>query len=185
MIKHLYRTSLIVICILFVLGGCSPVNIITNEVSPEVTSGHYQTFNFYDVKVNAPDASVVRQDRVTMLKDAIRHELEAVGLQKSDDPDLWVNIGVLVENKEQTRETDLRDAPVYIGQRNYHWESQEIVVNTYRKGTVTIDLIDAETNEMVGQSIASGIIADKDEKLKKRIDEGMEKLFDELWTGSK
>ena len=69
--------------------------------------------------------------------------------------------------------------------RNYHWESEEVVIDEYREGTVTIDLIDAETNEMVGQSVASGTIVGNDEKLQKRIDEGMAKSFDKLWARGK
>lgn len=168
--------------------GCSPVQVKSSKLTPEAKNNAYKTYNFYDLKVQDPQPErtlpQVRQERFNMLKNAISRELEQVGLEKSPQPDLWVNIGVLVEDKVQTRETTIRDAPLYMGQRNYHWESQEIVVDEYRKGTVTIDLIDAATNQMVGQSVASGVIVEDNEKLQKRIDQGMAKAFNDLWSAS-
>ncbi|MEK6481052.1 DUF4136 domain-containing protein [Catalinimonas sp. 4WD22] len=183
--NYSYLTLSFLLNLLFLNYACTPVKIISNKLEPEAGSGKYQTFNFYDLKVKSPRPEEVKEVRFDMLKDAVQRELEAIGLEKAEDPDLWVNIGVLVEDKVQTRETDIREAPMYIGQRNYHWESEEVVVDEYREGTVTIDLIDAETNKMVGQSVASGIIVENDEKLQKRIDEGMAKVFDDLWASRK
>jgi len=180
---HLSAHSLLVLlCLCY---SCSPIRTISNELDAEASTNKYQTYNFYDVKVKTPHPEHVSKQRVSLLKDAVQREIEAIGLKKSEDPDLWINIGILVEDKVQTRETDIRDAPVYIGQRNYHWESQEVVVGRYQEGTVTIDLIDAKTNEMVGQSVASGVIVENDEKLQKRIDQGMAQVFDDLWASRK
>ncbi|MEM8965075.1 MAG: DUF4136 domain-containing protein [Bacteroidota bacterium] len=174
-----------VINVLLLLIGlsyaCSPIRIISNELDADVNVDTYQTYNFYDLKVDAPNPEQVSEQRVNMLKKAIQREIEAIGLTKAENPDLWVNIGVLVEDKVQTRQTDIREAPIYLGQRNYHWESEEVVVDEYRQGTVTIDLIDAEADRMVGQSVASGVIIENDEKLEKRIDEGMAQVFEDLW----
>lgn len=172
------------LCILSLLYGCSPVKVISSNFDPGVSPDSFETFNFYDLEVDAPDEALIREERLEILKNAIQSELNARGLKMSDDPDLWVNIGVMVEDKVQTRETDIREAPLYIGQRRYHWEREEIVVDEYREGTVTIDLIDADANEMIGQAIASGVIAEDNEKLRKRIEQGVEKVFSELWTSA-
>lgn len=170
--------------ILLLMSGCSPVRVISSSFSPNASTEDYQTFNFYDLEVDAAEPELIREDRLNMLKEAVQKELNERGLEMSDQPDMWVNIGVMVEEKVQTRETDIREAPLYIGQRRYHWEREEVVVDEYRQGTVTIDLIDAEANEMIGQAVASGVIAEDDEKLRQRIDEGVEKVFAELWTSS-
>jgi len=177
-ITHTLLPCLIVGLLMF---ACGPGKVISTELGPGIEENNYQTYNFYDLKVDAPDSMPTRPERVQMLKDAISRELEAVGLQKADDPDLWVNIGVVVERKIQTRETDIREAPIYIGQRNYHWEVEEVPVGEYREGTVTIDLVDAETDEMVGQAVASSVIVEDDEKLKRRIDQVTAKVFNKLW----
>lgn len=72
------------------------------------------------------------------------------------------------------------DAPVYIGQRNYHWESEEIVVNRYKEGMVTVHFVDRETNKLVCEGIASAVIVEKDQAVRKNISEGVRKLFDEI-----
>ncbi len=183
--KYTLFNTLTALSLLALVYACSPIKVISNEFDEDAASRNYKTFNFYDVKVKSPNPEQVRQERVEMLKNAVQNELEAVGLKKADNPDVWVNIGVLVEDKVQTRNTDIREAPVYIGQRNYHWESREVVVDKYKEGTVTIDLIDAKTEDMVGQSVASGVIADDDKKLQKRINQGMAKIFDDLWASAK
>jgi hypothetical protein len=176
-----FPSVLVTLMLLALVTGCTPGKVISTELGPGIQESNYQTYNFYDLKVDAPDTMPTRPERVQMLKDAISRELQAVGLQMADDPDLWVNIGVVVERKIQTRETDIREAPIYIGQRNYHWEVEEVPVGEYREGTVTIDLVDAASDEMVGQAVASSAIVEDDEKLKKRIDQVAAKVFKKLW----
>lgn len=183
--KFLLSALAFYVCILSMVSACSPVRVISSTFSPDASIEDYETFNFYDLEVDAPQQELIREERLDMLKNAIQSELNARGLEMAEDPDLWVNIGVLIEDKVQTRETDIREAPLYIGQRSYHWEREEIVVDEYQEGTVTIDLIDADANEMVGQAVASGVIAEDDANLRKRIEKGVKKVFTELWANNK
>ncbi len=64
-----------------------------------------------------------------------------------------------------------------MGQRNYHWESEEIVIGHYKEGTVTLDLVDANKNKMIWQAISGGVVSEKREKNKKKIVRGVQKLF--------
>ncbi|WPP53542.1 DUF4136 domain-containing protein [Catalinimonas niigatensis] len=180
--KYAFMSLALYLCILALISGCSPVNVISSNFDPDISPESYETFNFYDLDVDTPNPEQIDTIRLSMLKNAIENELNARGLEMSDDPDLWVNIGVLLEDKVQTRETNIREAPLYIGQRNYHWESKEVVVDKYREGTVMLDLIDADSKEMVGQAVASGIVSEDNEKLLQRIEQGVEKVFDELWS---
>lgn len=169
-------------CGLLLMYACAPVRVVSTDFNSSDSAENYRTFNFYDLEVDAPEPEMIRKDRLDMLKSAVQRELTTRGLEMSDAPELWINIGVLVEEKVQTRETDIREAPLYIGQRRYHWEREQIVVDEYREGTVTIDLIDADADEMVGQAVASGIIVENDAKLQKRIDQGVKKVFNKLWN---
>ena len=102
----------------------------------------------------------------------------ARGYEKvSENPDLIINLGINITKEEQTMETDIRDAPRYIGQRNYHWESEEIVIRRYTEGTVTLDLVDATENEMIWQAVSTGTLEKKREKNKKKIVRAAQKLF--------
>jgi hypothetical protein len=104
------------------------------------------------------------------------------GFTKTQNPDLWLNIGIVIENKVQTRQTNIRDAPLYIGQRNYSWRSKEVEVNRYKLGTVTLDLVDQQKNEQIWEGVVQGTISNKSEKMKKRVNKGIDKLFNQLST---
>ena len=94
-----------------------------------------------------------------------------------ENPDLLINLGVTLSREKQTRETSIQEAPRYMGSRNYHWESEEIVVRNYVSGTVTLDIVDNHKNEMIWQAVAKGVVEKKQEKNKKKIVKVTEKLF--------
>ena len=110
-------------------------------------------------------------------KQPFSRELETRGLSQSDNPDLHVNIGVVVKEEVQTRETNVREDMRYLGQRNYTWQVQEVPVGTYNEGTVTIDLVDAAKGELVWEGVASAVILKNNKKMQKRIDSGVKKAF--------
>jgi hypothetical protein len=162
---------------LFILTSfsCSPVRVVSTETSDSVDFSEFRTFSFLEDKdtlANSPNSLQVRQ--------AVQQELEGRGITLSDSPDLLINIALTREEKVQTRETDIRNAPVYMGTRNYHWESEEIVVREYEEGTVKVDVVDAESQRLVWQGIAVGTITGDKEKMKQRIQKGIEKLFNEF-----
>jgi hypothetical protein len=161
--------------------SCSPlVKIKSTKQAEGVTLSNYKTFDFYKIDTEVVPSPSFNQ-RTEWLKNEIASQLVKRGLsQTSDNPDLLVNIGIVIEEKVQTRETTIRDAPHYMGTRNYHWESQEVAVGTYEEGTVTIDLVDRAKNEMIWEGVASSIIVKKDEASKKNIAEGVAMLFEKI-----
>ena len=80
----------------------------------------------------------------------------------------------------QTRETDYRDIR-YSGERNYQWESDEVIVNEYKEGTVVLDIVETSSGNLVWQGIAASILEGelnkKNTKMAARIDAAIEKLF--------
>ncbi|GAB3921938.1 hypothetical protein GCM10028804_18590 [Larkinella terrae] len=144
---------------------------------------NYRTFAFADIESTGdiPQSGFYRS-QVDALKTAIEQQMNRRGLRRVDaQPDLMLNIGIAVDEKTQTRQTDIRsDPPNYIGQRRYTWRTREVEVGKYRQGTIDIHLVDPKRNEMVWRGIVEGIIPKKPEKLQKQIDESMEKLFARL-----
>ncbi len=119
-----------------------------------------------------------------LLKEAIAKQLTAKGLtQTSENPDLLINIGVLVAEKIQTRETDFSnptDRTAYMNQRNYHWHTQEVAIGKYRQGTVTVHLVDKATNQLVWKGSADSVLPEKEKNVPELIEEGMAKLFEKV-----
>ncbi len=136
----------------------------------------YQTFDFLDLDVELLTEHQINQDNADYLKNAIAKALTARGLEQSSNPDLAVNIGVVVEEEVQTRETDIRDMR-YMGQRNYHWEVEEVVVGVYKVGTVSVELVDTKANRAVWEESGSNVIRKNQKNVQKKIDKGVARIF--------
>lgn len=170
----------LVILQLFVFLSCSGVRVLNTDADPGFQLSNFKTFDFFQI-TGVGDTSFYFQQNVKLLKQSIVQKLQAKGLtQTSSQPDLQVNIGVMVEEKIQTRETDFRDAPRYMGQRNYTWKSEEIEVGRYREGTVTVHLVDPSTKKLVWKGAVAGVIPTKQKNVPATIEQGMEALFAKL-----
>ena len=170
----------LIVLTLLVCVSCSGVRVLNTEADPGFQIGKYKTFDFFEI-VGAGDTSSYFEENVKLLKESIVQKLQAKGLtQTSSQPDLQVNIGAMVEEKVQTRETTLRDAPRYMGQRNYTWKSEEIEVGRYREGTVTVHLVDPSTKKLMWKGAVAGVIPNKQKNVPATIEEGMQALFAKL-----
>ncbi len=138
-------------------------------------NSRYQTFNFLDFDVKLLTAYKTNPENIDYLKSAIAKELEAQGLQQSENPDLAVNIGVVIEEEVQTRETDYNDMR-YMGQRNYQWEVEEVVVGVYKVGTISIEMVNTKANTAVWEESSSNVLQ-KQKNVRKRIDKGVARIF--------
>jgi len=139
----------------------------------------YQTFDFLDFDVKLLTEHQVNEENFEYMKTAITKELETKGLKQSANPDLLINIGLVVEEEVQTRETDIRDMR-YMGQRNYHWEVQEVPVGVYKMGTVSVEVVDAKKNQVIWLEQERNFINDNPNKVRKKIDKGVVRIFKEF-----
>jgi hypothetical protein len=162
--------------------GCSGPKLVKSAAAEGVDLSSYKTFDFYKVEASGDTLPGRFSEALVKLEDAIVLEMQKYGyLMTKTDPDLLINIGVVVDEKVQTRQTDFRtDAPRYIGQRRYSWKSEEVEVGRYRQGTVSIDLVDRQQNKMVWNAAVSDVIPSKPSKLDESIREGSEKLFEKF-----
>jgi hypothetical protein len=164
--------------LLLALTGCAAEQVQRTEQAPNVDFRVYKTYNFMDV--TARNEAAFQGTGIETLKQATGREMQRRGYQPSASPDLLVNIGVVTQDKVQTRETTLRDAPIYLGQRNYHWQSQDVVVGRYEEGTATVELVDAARQELIWQGSVKSVLSPKEDKLTKRIDDAVTALFEKF-----
>ena len=159
--------------------SCSSTKVLNTEAGEGVNLNAYKTFDFYKVEASGDTASQLYAERISLLEDAIAIQMQKHGyLLSKTNPDLLVNIGVVVNQEVQTRQTDFRtDAPRYTGQRRYSWKSEEVEVGTYREGTVTVHLVDRKENKMVWKGAVQDVIPRKESKVQKTIANGIKKLF--------
>lgn len=152
--------------------------IVSYDKAKDLDFAKYKTFQIYSLDVKSiPEFEPKKSGLNLMLVEIIEH-MESRGFVKVlENPDLIINVGVSIVSKEQTRQTDVRDAPVYMGQRNYKWEAQEVVIGTYTEGTVTLDLVDAQSDKMIWQVVGASVLSEKREKNRKRVTKGVNKMF--------
>lgn len=159
--------------------SCGGPRVISSESAPGANLASYKTFDFYQVQASGDTIPDQFRQRTAQLEEAITAEMNKKGYTRSStDPDLLINIGVVVKEKVQTRTTSFpQDAPIYIGQRNYHWESEEKEVGRYRLGTATIDLVDRKTNSLVWKAVVEDVIPEKESKVEAAITKGVGRMF--------
>ncbi|MHA7129330.1 DUF4136 domain-containing protein [Algoriphagus namhaensis] len=160
--------------------ACSP----TSQLSDQYTSfnlSDYQKYTFYEVDgPENPPADY--QENVKFLQEEISKALKEKGLTEGSGPgSLKINLGIVVEDKVQTRETSLTTDPfMYTGQRSYTWQTEEVPVNTYKEGTLTMHLVDNQSNEVVWAGTASRVIPKKTEKKQRAASDAVADLFEQI-----
>ena len=173
----MYR-CLPILSLLLLLLSCSPVYVSYHQQAENRSLSQYQTFNFAQLNVDNQSSWQPQAQNLDRVKALVTQEMEERGLRKVDgNADLLVNLGVVISDEVQTRETDIRDAPIYVGTRNYHWESEEVVVREYQQGTLMMDVIDAANQEMIWQGVAKSTMTSNREKMAKRVEQAVAQLF--------
>lgn len=164
------------------LTACSPSIQVSTEPAPGFQLSNYNTFAFYEVDASGEGLTPAYRTQVQYLQQAISDQLEARGLtQSTSQPDLLINLGIVVTEEVQTRETDIRsDPPNYIGQQRYTWRSREVEVGRYREGTVSVHLVDNDRNELVWRGRAEAVLQRKQAKLQEQIVRAVEEMFQEI-----
>lgn len=167
------------IFILVIIVICAN-NTNAQEISNEAFKlNKYNSFGFTADDEEFLNSHPNAKRGLTRVKTAITQEMKEKGIQESKNPELLLNLGITVEEKVQTRETNIREAH-YMGQRNYHWEVEEVPMGTYEEGSLSIDFVDVSEDEMVNQVIVTEVLTKNDKKMEKRIKKMISKTFKKL-----
>ena len=162
------------ICLLW---NCSPISVKTVD-TPDLVLSAYKTYNYFKFKYSHYDSIPYNEKNYAYFIEQMDRNMASKGLKLDEDPNLIINVGVVVSQKEQTRVTDVRTDMNYVGQRNYHWESEDQVVGVYDVGDMTIDFIDTKKDELVWQASIEGMLTKKEEKMQVRIADAVNKIFE-------
>jgi len=165
------------------LSACSANEQLTQvDQKTGINFRRYKTYNFMDAVARNDSAFLRSGTGIFDLKLAVTQELERRGYRKAEQPDLWVNIGIVNQTRIQTRPGDFRtDAvPRYIGQRNYHWDARDVPVGQYQEGTATIELVDAARKEQVWQGTTTSVLSRSASRSAKQITKAVESVFEQF-----
>jgi hypothetical protein len=162
----------ILLCI-GVLTSCSSVKVVS-DYDTKVDFSTYKTFAFY--KKGIDKASVSDLDKKRIMR-AIENELNKKGLVKSTNPDILVSI--FTKSREKVNVTDNNFGYGFgWGYNPWFFGSTNLNINQYTEGTLFIDFIDKNKNELVWQGIGSGAMKMTNiDKKEERINEFVNKII--------
>jgi len=156
-------------------SACSSGVKVSSSYEENIDFSNYATYKVLPIGHEGTDSVAYSEENKQLIRDAIIHELEAMNYtQEESNPDLMVYATIAVVEKEQKRERTFRDGPSYSGQRRYSWSaSDSILVGYYDEGSLVINLIDAEKNELVWHATARKALkdnpTDKEEKIRQAV----------------
>lgn len=162
------------------LFSCAGPRVLDVATAPDANFSNYKTFSFYEVTAFGDTITERFNDRIAYLKKGIAQQMEQRRFkQVQQNPDLFINIGVAIKLEVQTRETTWpQDGMMrYMGQRNYKWHAEEVEVGRYRRGAITLHVVDAAKNHMLWTATLKGSLPDDSTKLTNFADKGIQALF--------
>lgn len=153
----------LIMAVVVVTASCSTVRVVS-DYDTKANFTNYNSFAFYKPGIDKAEISDLDKKRILRAIDA---ELTAKGFQKSDNPNILVNIFT----KEQ-KQVDVYNNYGYWGwgYNPWYWGGGMNTVNTSTQGSLYIDLIDANTKELIWQGKGTGyLITDNVAKKQERI----------------
>jgi hypothetical protein len=169
------------------LAGCSPSVKVRSDADPSVNMSEYQTYDFFSqMGVEGESYSnLVGQH----FRDAISTQMESRGYQKSETPQLQINVSIGAE--EKVRVDTYQDPYLYggyYGRPGYGYMGSpwgypgatQTTVRQYTEANVYIDMVDAGQHKMIWQGVATFTLTDKmQEQLRESVNNTVSKIFAE------
>jgi hypothetical protein len=150
--------------LLAALCGCASGPTVRVDRAPDAEIANARSFGWVDDL--GTDRAGYEELITTRLKRAVRATLEARGIEYAEaDPNLLVNFYVNLESRQQVVRTPATGTSVAVGLGPYHgyrlglydpWPAYELDVREYQQGTLTVDVVDADTMRLAWEGTAEG-----------------------------
>lgn len=172
--KFLKITSALLL-LAVVTTSCSSVRV-ASDYDQQVNFNQYETYAFFKPGIDKAEISDLDKKRILR---AIEDEMQAKGFTKSDDPDLLVSIFTKTNENINIYQNNMMGYGYGWGWHPWYWGAGPNTVNRTSEGTLYIDLIDAEEQELVWQGMGTAALATKDvERKQKRINKIVQKILE-------
>jgi hypothetical protein len=141
------------IILLIILSSASCVSVkVSSDYDQTVDFASYKTYGYIVYPENLPYERS-QSERVLI---SIGNELNARGYKKSDNPDVFIDLKVRTGDKKTVASSSTGQYSTMYGQDYlYAWGTSFTTANinydTYAKGTMFIDIIDARKKQLVWQ----------------------------------
>lgn len=181
-----YLVSFIIVSL---LTSCGPSLKVISDFNGSMDYGNYKTFNYYEPDTVITDAeypAVINQLNQRRIEKAIDEEMLLRGYIKSDNPDVLISYYLKVENKTEYTATSYNYGSPYYGGYGYYGyyggyghTSTSVSQYDYQVGTLIIDLVDREKNELIWYGAGTKALAKNPKNPEHVINYVITKIFEQ------
>lgn len=141
--------------VLFLVISCGPIKNLKTEVkSNEQTNFNaYRSYKFADELTYSEVYDNYSTENHRSLENAIHTQLKRKGLKETETPDLLVNFFVI-----DTKETKAITRATHRSRKYGGLTHLDTYLQNYEQGTLVVDIVDADKNELVWRGAATGVI---------------------------
>lgn len=163
--KHRITTWLMLAVAMLLLAACATGPRIVTDGDPQADFSRYRSWGWYQPL--AMEQSGYSTPLTSRIKAAIQGEMQARGYAfTTTNPDLLINFQGVVQEKTDVYSMPRSDIQYYYSYRHRAYVGfpvwyDETRVNTYREGTLSVDVVDARRNHMVWTGDAIGRVVRK------------------------
>lgn len=168
------KITAVLLLLAVVMTSCSSVRV-ASDYDQQVNFGQYDTYAFFKPGIDKAEISDLDKKRILR---AIEDEMAAKGLTKSDDPDLLVSIFTKTNENINIYQNNMMGYGYGWGWHPWYWGAGPNTVNRTSEGTLYIDLIDAEEQELVWQGMGTAALATDVDRKQKRINKIVQKIME-------
>ena len=169
--------GILVFILLVAVTGCSSLSV-NYDYDQNVEWTKFQTYGWMEISKPPSDPSSPLQDTPLLqqrVHNSVDYEMEQRGIIMGDNPDLLVVYHLGTQEKIQVTDWGYHYSDYYWG-----YGGRQIDVYQFTEGSVVIDLIDAETKNLVWRGTGTGVVdqAQKSpEEMQARADEVINKIM--------
>lgn len=162
------RTGFLMLIAMLLATATAFPREVTTDFDHHVDFSRYKTYSW--AKVDTPNP--LWEQRI---KEAVDKELQAKGLQEVPQGGDISIMALGITREKQTLRT------FYDGFDGWLWNSfgdATTTVDTYKVGTLIIDMFDTSTKKLIWRGTASDVVSDKPEKNVKELEKSVSKMFE-------
>ncbi len=171
----LQRVVFVLIGMMFLFAGKSSAQQVKTDYDRSVNFGQYKTYSWERVKTQDP----LFVDRI---KSSVNSALAAKGWTQVDSGGDVSIVAIEITRNQQTLNT------FYDGLGGgWRWGGfgqATTTTETYKVGTLVVDLFDTKTKKLVWRGMSSDTLSNNSDKNIKNLNKGVEKMFKQFPPGS-
>lgn len=172
--RRLSKITLMVM-IVIVITGCASMKIRT-DYDHDVDFAKYRTFDFLPKsRPKAPARPILSTFMESRIKEAIETELTAKGYVRKpgEKPHFLIAIHAGARNR-----VNVTDFGYHYGPRG-RWGRRHLEVHTYKEGTLILDFVDPQLEQLIWRGWAVGALENPDQ-VEEQIIETVRKILEEF-----